>query len=301
MLKYFSALITALLSLPGLAERNCLPAEQPLPSSWFQNFPAYRVIGPLYSVGGVDLSVYLITTSEGHILINSGMEDSAEQIRTNVESLGFKWKDIKILLVQQSHLDHAAALAEIKIQTGAELWATEKDAPILEDGGRNDPHFGECLDLRFPPIEVDRELGNGEAIELGGMVLTTHLHPGHTEGSSSYSFQHFENGQNYEVLVANLGSINDGKRLVVNPTYPNVANDFAQTYHDQLNMKIDVWVSAHASQFDRNAKLRLDDEYSPDRFVDPEGFKEAVRQLRYVYLQQIEKEQREKANQSGTK
>jgi metallo-beta-lactamase class B len=292
-----SLLITCLLlmlSPISHGAQNCMPEGASFPAAWFENYPPHRVIGPLYSVGGKDLSVFLITTSDGHILINTGMSNSTAQIKANLDELGFDMADVKILLVQQSHFDHAAALAEIKSLTGAELWATEQDAPILEDGGASDPHFGDCLDFRFAPIKVDKTLQQGSKISLGGVTLTTHLHPGHTEGSSSYTLTHEENGKTYNVVIANMGSINEGKQLLNEPTYPNVAADFANTFAAQLALPVDVWVAAHASQYKRDAKHQPGQAYDAEAFVDPEGFRSAVSSLQGTYEWQLAVERAEK-------
>jgi len=102
------------------------------PEGWSRPFPGHRVIGNLYAVGTYDLGVFLITSDEGHILVNTALEDSVPLIRRNVESLGFRLEDIKILLQMQAHWDHTAALAEIKRTTGARMWATAGDAPRPE-------------------------------------------------------------------------------------------------------------------------------------------------------------------------
>ena len=112
------------------------------PNGWTRPFPGHRVIGNLYAVGTYDLAVFLVTSDDGHFLINTGLEDSTPLIRTNVESLGFRLEEVKVLLTMQAHWDHTAALADIKAMVGAEMWATAGDAPVLEDGGFSDPHFG---------------------------------------------------------------------------------------------------------------------------------------------------------------
>ena len=127
-------------------------------------FPAHRVIGNLYAVGTYDLGVFLITSEDGHILINTGLEDSTPLIRENIESLGFQLADVKILLSMQAHWDHTAALAEIREITEAQMWATAGDRPVLEDGGFSDPHFGGSVS--FTPVSVDRIIADGEVIEL---------------------------------------------------------------------------------------------------------------------------------------
>ncbi len=257
---------------------------------WTTPFPGHRVIANLYAVGTYDLGVFLITSEEGHILINTGLEDSTPLIRENIESVGFRLEDVKILLTMQAHWDHTAALAEIKETTGAEMWATSGDARVLEDGGFSDPHFGGRQSVR--PVGVDRIIREGEVIDLGDIRLRVHEHPGHTEGSSSYSMQVSENGRDYDVVIANMGTINAGKRLVVDPTYPDVANDFARTYSSQKAMEVDVWVSAHGGQYGLHDKYEPGQAYSPDTFVDPDGFLAAVERLERIYLEQLAEERR---------
>ena len=101
-----------------LAVAAPLAAQQ---DDWTRPFPGHRVIGNLYAVGTYDLGVFLITSDDGHILINTGLEDSTPLMRKNIESLGFRLDDVKILLTMQAHWDHTAALAEVKKITGAEM------------------------------------------------------------------------------------------------------------------------------------------------------------------------------------
>jgi metallo-beta-lactamase class B len=258
--------------------------------AWTRPFPGHRVIGNLYAVGTYDLAVFLITSDEGHILINTGLEESTAQIRDNIESLGFRLEDVKILLQMQSHWDHTAALADIKQITGAEMWTTEKDAPVLEDGGFSDPHFGGRES--FKPISVDKGIADGDLIELGGTRLTVLETPGHTAGSSSYLMGVREGGRDYNVAIANMGTINPGKQLLVDPTYPGVADDFAETFRKQKALDVDVWVAAHGGQYGLHDKYEAGQPYDPDTFVDPEGFLAAVERLERLYLEQLAAERR---------
>ncbi len=260
------------------------------PENWVRPFEGFRVIGNLYGVGSYDLSVFLITTDDGHILINTGLRDSTQMIRNNIESLGFRLEDVKILLTQQAHWDHTAALAEIKEITGAEIWATVRDARVLEDGGFSDPHFGGRESFR--PVDVDKIIRDGEVIRLGELELTVHHHPGHTEGSSSYSMAVIgEDEEEYSVLVANMGTINNGKNLTVDPTYNGVAEDFIATYEKQKQLEVDVWVAAHNSQYNMHEKYRSGQPYNPQTFVDPAGFLRAIENLERRYEDYIAAEQ----------
>ena len=260
------------------------------PDGWAKPFPGHRVIGNLYAVGTYDLASFLITSQDGHILINTGLEDSTSLIRENIESLGFRLEDVRILLTTQAHWDHTAALAEIKEVADAEMWATAGDAPVLEDGGFSDPHFGGRES--FAPVKVDRILTDAEVIELGETRLTVLETPGHTVGSSSYTMTVREAGRDYAVVIANMGSINAGKRLVVEPTYPGVAEDFAETFRRQKLLPVDVWVASHGSQYGLHEKYKAGQPYDPDTFVDPAGFLAEVERLERVYLEQVAAERR---------
>ena len=280
MMRLIAALSLLLMSVPAAAQ----------PADWSRPFPAHRVIGNLYAVGTYDLACFLITSDDGHLLINTGLAGSAPLIRENVESLGFRLEDVRVLLTMQAHYDHAAALAEIKKVSGAQMWATAADAPLLEDGGASDPHFqGEYT---FAPVPVDRVLRDGEVIELGRIRLTLVESPGHTPGSATYTMTVAENGRDYRVAIANMGSMNPGLRLSKDPTYPGIAGDFAETFRRQQAMEVDVWVAAHASQYGLHDKYRPGDPYRPETFVDPEGFRKLVAHYEKLYQEQLAAEGR---------
>ena len=274
------ACMALLISTPVVSQRE----------NWTRPFPGHRVIGNLYSVGTYDLSVFLITSDQGHILINTGLEDSTPLIRENVRSMGFLLNDVKILLTMQAHWDHTAALAEIKEITGAEMWATADDAPVLEDGGFSDAQFGGKVS--FKPVKVDRIIKDGEVIKLGKTRLTVVETPGHTAGSASYTMKVREGGRDYDVVIANMASINPGKRMVVDPTYPGVAEDFVKTFRRQKALPVDVWVAAHASQYGLHDKYEPGQAYDPETFVDPQGYRAAVEGHEKLYLDQVAAERR---------
>jgi metallo-beta-lactamase class B len=277
MIRTFAILATAICAL-----------AQPNPD-WTRPFPAHRVIGNLYYVGTYDLACFLITTPKGNILINTGVGGSAPMIQSSIESLGFKLKDTKILLTTQAHYDHVAAIAEMKRLTGAKLLATDGDAPVLEDGGESDPLFT-SPDFRFAPVKVDARIKDGQKISLGGTELMAYSHPGHTRGSVSYGLTIMENGRNYSVLIANIGSINPGTVLIGNKKYPQIADDYVRTFREQKKLECDIFLSSHASQYQLHDKWKPGQAYSPDTFVDPEGYKAAVGRAETAYNEWLAKE-----------
>jgi metallo-beta-lactamase class B len=277
--------VLALVVVPGLrmqAQNN---------PDWTRPFPPFKIIGNIYWVGGYDLSTYLITTPQGHILINTGLAESAPGINASVEKLGFKMADVKILTATHGHFDHVAAMADLKKMTSASLAVSERDKDLYESGGAADFRWGDTPSARFPTATVDRTFKDGETIALGGTTLTTHLHAGHTKGATSFTTDVQENGKTYRVGIVNMGSINPGVTVTGMPKYPGIKDDYARTFAAQKAMKVDVFLSSHASQFRLHEKYKSGDPYNPDRFVDPSGFLQAVGELEKAYLAQVAKEQ----------
>src|SRR6202140_1170753 len=146
--------------------------------------PPFRILGNLYYVGDDDLASYLIVTPQGSILINTGYEFSVPDIRSRMKTLGFQFTNIKILLVTHAHSDHAAGMAAMKKLTGAKMLAMEREAPLVESGGKTDHLCG--TNGWFKPVKVDRSVQDGDKKELGGTERTAYLTPGHPKGSTSY-------------------------------------------------------------------------------------------------------------------
>jgi metallo-beta-lactamase class B len=257
---------------------------------WTRPFPPFRIVGNVYWVGSYDLATYLIVTPQGNLLINTGVGDTAAQIKASVEQLGFNLSDTKILTATHGHFDHVAGLAALKRMTGARLMVSEPDKELLESGGKSDFRFGDTPSARFEPVKVDGTFKDSDTISLGGTVLTAHHHPGHTKGATSFTLNVQESGKTYRVVIANMGSINPGVTVSGMPKYPGIGEDYARTFKAQKDMQIDVWLASHASQFKLHEKYKPGDAFNPDRFVDPQGFKAAVEQLEKLYQAQLARE-----------
>jgi len=259
-------------------------------ADWTRPFPAFKLIGNIYWVGSYDLSTYLVTTPQGHLLVNTGIGDTAEKIKASVEQLGFKMSDVKILTATHGHWDHAAGMADLKKMTGAALVVSEPEKVLFESGGKADFRFGDTPSAQFEPVKVDRTFKDGETLALGETRLTAHLHPGHTKGATSFTTEIRENGRTYRVVIANMGSINPGVTVTGMASYPGIQQDYARTFAAQQAMKIDVFLASHASQFGMHSKYKAGDAYNPDRFVHPDGFLQAVRRLEKAYVDQVASE-----------
>jgi metallo-beta-lactamase class B len=257
---------------------------------WTRPFPPFRIVVNLYYAGTYDLACYLIATPAGNILINTGLADSAAQIRANIETLGFRFSDTRLLLATHAHADHVSAMAEIKRLTGARLAATEAEVALFESGGKSDFRFGEDRTAWFQPVHVDEKLHDGQKLAFGGMEIAVHLTPGHTKGAASYEFSEEDGGRTYHVLIANLPSINPGVTLVTNPKYPNILADYTHTFATLNAMHPEIFLASHAGQFNLHGKYQPGDAYRPARFIDPAGFHAALDDLRAAFDAQVARE-----------
>lgn len=239
--------------------------------AWNAPFEPFRIIGNVYYVGTAELASYLIATADGHLLMDSGLEDAATQVIAAVAKLGFKARDIKALLNTQAHYDHAAGLAALKAISGAAMYSSEADRPALESGGRDDFAFADRL--RFAPVAVDHVIPNGSDVRVGNATLTAHLTPGHSKGTTTWTMVVREAGQDYRIVFAGSTSINPGVQVRNNPNYPTMFADFEQTFAALRAMPVDVFLSQHAGAFglaDKAARLRAGT--TPNPFIDPDGF-----------------------------
>jgi metallo-beta-lactamase class B len=260
--------------------------KMPVQDSWVKDYEPFRIAGNLYYVGTYDLACYLITTPKGNILINTGVAGSAAMIRTHVEALGFKFSDIKILLATHAHFDHVGALADIKKATGAKVMINQYDAPVLADGGNSDYVFG-GKGSSFKPVKADRILHDHDTVKLADMQIIVLHHPGHTMGACSFLFDVKDEHRVYRVLIANMPTILDETKLSGMPGYPNVAKDYAYTLSELKNLKFDIWLASHASQFALQEKHKPGDGYHPEAFIDPKGYNSAVDDLQKEYLRRL--------------
>ncbi len=256
---------------------------------WTAPYPPFRVAGNLYYVGTYDLACFLIATSKGHILINTGTASSASIIKSNIRTLGFKPADIKILLTTQAHYDHVGAMAALQKETGATLMADEADADVLSSGGSTDYEWG-GKDALFEPVKPGRLLHNEDTICLGGSCLTLLHHPGHTKGSCSYLLNVKDSSTTYRVLIANLPSIITDRRFSDVKKYPHIAADYAYTFKAMREISFDLWLSSHASQFGLHTKHHPGDAYNPNAFRDPNGYTAALSDLEKEYKEKLKKD-----------
>jgi metallo-beta-lactamase class B len=246
-------------------------------------FPPHKVVGNIYYVGSTALSSYLITTPQGHILINSSFEETVPLIRGSVEKLGFKFGDIKILLDSHAHGDHVAGSALVKQLTGARVMVMKGDEGVVSSGGGGDFFYNE----RWKPCPVDKVLQDGEKVSLGGTELVAHLTPGHTRGNTTWTMAANENGKTYQVVIIGSPNVNPGFQLVNNAKYPEIADDFARTFRVLKALRCDVFLGAHGAYYDMAEKYARLGKGGENPFVDPAGYREFVKSKEETYLQKL--------------
>lgn len=256
---------------------------------WNKPVEPFKIIGNVYYVGVTEITSFLITTPQGHILIDGGFAETAPIIKANIAKLGFKIEDVKILLNTQAHYDHAAGLAELKRSTDAKILASSLDKILLENGGKSDFAFGDTYS--YEPVKVDKIIKDGEKIKLGNISLKTIFTPGHTKGCTSFWLEVKENGKKYNVVF--VGSTTaPGYKLVGNENYPNIISDYEKTFIILKKLNPDVFLASHGNFFDLLGKIeKLRQGKSPNPFIDPQSYKD--------FLTSTEKDFREKLKQQG--
>lgn len=253
-------------------------------------FPAHHVIGNIYFVGSKGLGIYLVSTSQGHILINAGLEDSVPMIQQSVEKAGFRFGDIKILLISHAHFDHDAGAARIKKLTGAKYLVMDSDVRVVESGGKEDFFYAHTPGMTYPAAKVDRVLHDGDTVSLGDSVLTAHLTPGHTKGCTTWTMKVHEGGKSYDVVIVGSPNVNEGYKLVNNAAYPQIASDYEKMFRVLRSLPCDVFLGAHGSYYDMESKYaRMTGGANP--FIDPKGYQEYVNDREQAFRAELARQQ----------
>jgi metallo-beta-lactamase class B len=277
--------VALFLSLLLIALAAQLGADQD--PDWTRPFPPFRIAGNfpgsprtgpgswggLYYVGSADLASYLIATPQGLILINSSLEASVPLIRHSVEALGFRFTDIKILLISHAHRDHCAGSAALLKLTGAKYFVMAGDVPVVESGGRADFQYGKDPGQHYPPVHVDRILHDGDTVSLGGAVLTAHLTAGHTRGTTTWTMDVRQDGRLLHAVIVGSPNVNPGYKLVGNAVYPQIAADYRRGFAVLDGLPCDIFLGAHGGYFGLKEKYARFQSGDKNAFIDPAGYK----------------------------
>ncbi len=260
-------------------------------SDYLVPFPAHHVIGNVYFVGSKGLGIYLIVTPAGNILINAGLEESVPLIQQSVQKLGFKFSDIKILLISHAHFDHDAGAAAVIRMTGAKYMVMDADVPVVESGGKADFFYGDRPGGLYPTAKVDRVLHDGDRVELGGTVLTAHLTPGHTKGCTTWTMSAEEGGRKYNVVIVGSPNVNEGYKLANNSKYPAIASDYERMFRALKSLPCDVFLGAHGNYYGLEGKYAKLQQGGPNPFIDPDGYKRYVEERERTFRAELQRQQ----------
>ena len=251
-------------------------------------FASFRVIGTIHYVGSTNAGAFLISTPEGHILLDTGYPKTEAWVRTSIEQLGFSLADIKLILNTHAHSDHVGGHAQFKEWTGAKILTSQADAPVLADGGRSD--FRSDGRELWRPVAADGIVGHGQEVTLGGVTLVAHMTPGHTKGNTTWTMMVDEGGRKYNVVFVGSMGLNRA-RLVNNAKYPEMADDYAKAFEVLKKLPCDVFLAFHADHFGLVAKKRkLNARTSPNPFIDGPGFRAYLEKNEALFRAQLEKE-----------
>jgi metallo-beta-lactamase class B len=268
MLRYFVVvLIAAPVVLP--AQTSPLTAEQraQFHGPYSQPEEPFRLIGNIYYVGAKNIASYLVTTPQGNILIDTGTTEMTPVITANIEKLGFKVRDIKIMLSSHAHFDHIGGHAAMKKLTGARVMAIRQDAEALEAGKDLSP----LGDEGWTPVKVDRVLKDGDTVTLGGTTLRAVWAPGHTPGCTVWTTSVPDGGRSYSVAIFGCGGPNGGVKLVGNQRFPTLVDDTMATFRKLKMLKPDIYVSGHPQMLFAGKIDRMKAGERPHPLLDPQS------------------------------
>jgi metallo-beta-lactamase class B len=256
--------------------------------SWNEPVEPFRILGNVYYVGAREVSSFLITSPEGHILLDGGFVETAAIIRDNIRKLGFKPEDVKYLVSSHAHFDHAGGLAQLKEWTGAKFVVSREDAVLMQRGGHGDFAFGEKF--VFPAVAPDRILADRDVISVGRARMVAHLTPGHTKGCTTWTSEVEENGRSYHVVFLCSTSV-PGYRLIHNAGYPNIVEDYRSTFALVKTLPCDVFLAPHGSMFGLTEKMAARKAGS-NPFIDSGELRAFVEQSEREFEEELRKQTR---------
>ncbi|MFT4252401.1 MAG: CAU/MBL1b family subclass B3 metallo-beta-lactamase [Caulobacter sp.] len=259
------------------------------PPNWSKPMRPYRVVGNIYYVGSEGLSAWLITSPEGHVVLDGGPSaEGAKLIERNIAALGFKLTDVKVLINTHAHFDHAGGLAQLKADTGAKLWASRADKPALEKG----QHFGDNSNglTPFPAVKVDKAFGDETKLKMGGAILVAHLTPGHTVGCTTWTTQVVEKDRPLNVTFPCSLSV-AGNVLVGNKTHKTIVADYRASFATMRTLPTDVMLPSHEEQGGLLAKRQKQLRGDADAFIDPVEFGRFVNASETAFNKELARQQ----------
>ena len=275
-----------LLGLAAFLTVGASPADTPAP--WTRPTRPFHVVGPIYYVGTEGIAVYLIQTRAGLILLDGGLEENVPLVERNIAALGFRLRDVKLMIATHAHYDHVGALAGLKRDTGAAFASSPGDRHAYETGTPpSEVNYGV---IRFPALKVDRVLADGRPVTLGGVSMTPVFTPGHTPGCTSWTMRVTEVDRPLDALFLCSLTV-AGNKLVGNKGYPGIAGDFRRTFARVKRLHADVVLPGHSEQADVLGRAQRRDAGDASAFVDPALLPRLVTEAEAGFENALKKEQ----------
>ena len=206
-----------------------------------------RLHGNTYYVGTHGLGAILITSPQGHVLIDGGLPQTAPLIRANIESLGFRMRDVKLILNSHAHYDHAGGIAELQRASGARVMASAWSASVMKSGKSQpgDPQLGLAFD--YPAVSNVGTFTFEDTLRVGPIAVVPHATPGHTPGGTTWSWRACDAARCLDFVYADSETpvSADDFLFTKNTTYPNAIADFERGYATLERLSCDVLVTPH--------------------------------------------------------
>ncbi|WP_020469792.1 subclass B3 metallo-beta-lactamase [Zavarzinella formosa] len=259
---------------------------------WDEPAEPAKLFGPVHFVGTKGLGSYLITGSEGHVLIFTGMPGSGEIIEKSIIKLGFKPSDVKIILTGHAHCDHVGGHVYLKKATGAKIAMMREEVELFQSGGKLDFHYGDSKEFAFDAAKADTIFRDEDEIKLGDITIKALLTPGHTKGSTTYVTKIVVDGKICTVVFPDGTSVNPGYRVTNRPSYKGIEDDFRRTFRTLEGLKPDIWLHGHTNNIGYDAKLAKAAKEGAAAWVDPEGYQKFVAAAKEKFEAAVEKEKK---------
>lgn len=233
----------------------------------------FRIHGNTYYVGTHGLSAVLVTSSEGHVLLDGGLPESAALVMASIRALGFRIEDVKLILNSHAHFDYAGGIAELARASRAAVAASPGSAVVLERGtsGSDDPQYG--ILLPFPPVPGVRVIADGDTVRGGALELTAHFTPGHTPGGTSWSWTSCDQGRCLDLVYADSQTpvSAEGFFFTRSRSYPSVLEDFARGFAVLERLRCDVLLTPHPGASRLWERTAARDSGAAHALVDPDA------------------------------
>jgi metallo-beta-lactamase class B len=232
----------------------------------------FRIFGNTYYVGTTQLSAILVASKEGLILLDAALPQSAPLIDTSIKKLGFKTTDIRLIVNSHTHYDHVGGIAAIQRASGATVAASKRAAEALRTGKPtpDDPQFAEA-NSDFPQIPDVRVIHDGEILSVSDVRITAHFTPGHTPGSTTWTWISCEGSRCLNIVYADsLNAVSaDEFRFSGSASTPSIVGDFQKSIQIVENLPCDILLSPHPGFFGLQDKLQRKDAGEANAFFDP--------------------------------